>query len=669
MGLDAYLMSFDLAWAKALDAGDQDALREFRKAARTVKVQFQLIHESLAVEKKKWERGVKSRISRMAAEEERKESQADVIGRELLKKRYAEGKRPSEVLSRIFSTYQSFEESGLNSFYGGEETGNNLFWVADLPEIQQQVLGFMASMMSFNPAISTELDAAVRSDYLIQAEAALARPGFRDKSLFDLAQASEALTEALAPCPETPACIQPGPEEKPDGQPVPEPEQTAEANWVPDEPEATSAHPPVESFFPHLLLSPLQKDVLQRVSFEKLQQAVEHANLRAAKNVTIIVGPPYVADFAGAHMDATDPRVHLHIWDPKSHLSNPSQLAHKFPYRFLPPVDLSYAKKCMGAIFAEQDGERIFRSSDASLWFDARVTTAKHELPKALAKELKALPKDLVPARPYVEFEFFYHNREHQVGHAKPAHSRSTVHACLPSHTELAYGVLGKSFSVPLKERKWIDVPGTNRSRGWSANSLLDEKDLIHVSYEVQQKLHSLSSAQKTVEQQLLESEDQEQKAGAEDQKTIPPDAMSMLWPWQVGEAFWKELYESLTANPCKDLLVMTGTPSAPGALAAARLGCGYVGWVASSLHKSVIMETAVLHITCDCLLGNRVDWGRRFLSRAASLNGTEAVPETQVGGGLQGAESQAQDEAATPRKENKQAEDGGCESSSSSDS
>jgi hypothetical protein len=56
LGMDAYLMSFDLAWSLAAEAADAEALAEFENAALTVKVKFLYIEQNLNVELRKWDR-------------------------------------------------------------------------------------------------------------------------------------------------------------------------------------------------------------------------------------------------------------------------------------------------------------------------------------------------------------------------------------------------------------------------------------------------------------------------------------------------------------------------------------------------------------------------------------------------------------------------------------
>eukprot|EP00439_Symbiodinium_sp_Y106_P006232 s14880_g1.t1 len=72
----------------------------------------------------------------------------------------------------------------------------------------------------------------------------------------------------------------------------------------------------VSEYFPHIVLSDIQCDMLKKVTPEKLEAVISHAKLRAARNVSLIIGEAFAADMTG--MDAADSRVHMLLWDVKA---------------------------------------------------------------------------------------------------------------------------------------------------------------------------------------------------------------------------------------------------------------------------------------------------------------------------------------------------------------
>ena len=511
------------------------------------------------------------------------------------------------MLADVFRTYDSFIESGLWSYFrapgGSQDT--SLSWMNDLPESQVLVLQFLASMLSGSPNINKQLDTCLASDFLIAAELAMAMPHWTEAGLFNLAQSVEMHSSAHrvpeAPMAETTATADAAPSSAQES-----PNESA-SKWLPDagdveQQQQTVQEQSVSEYFPHIVLSDIQCDMLKKVTPEKLEAVISHAKLRAARNVSLIIGEAFAADMTG--MDAADSRVHMLLWDVKAAATNTSDVGLSKPWKFAPPHDANSSKaltkvmkQWFGRSCEDVDGaDRLMRKQDIAMFMDGRVPTIRTDITKQLRTSLKNLPPQFIPSRPTVNFEFFYHNNEWSLEQALPGrNSRTRFHACMPSHTEQGIAVIGKDFAVDTRERRWVNTPGSNRQRGWSDNSLQREADHCYITRATLQALHP----DKVVSDAMCED------AESDDGECQTVDKV-LLCPWQVGEDFWKELFNSVA--DCKQLVIFSPTPAGPACLAAARLGASFVGWVRNAMWKSVLMEYVVLHIALDLVCGNRED-------------------------------------------------------------
>ena len=317
--------------------------------------------------------------------------------------------------------------------------------------------------------------------------------------------------------------------------------------------------------------------------------------------------------------------LRVFIYDPKTFKSNSTPLAQRFPYRFLPSLDSSHLKVFLKTVFSSG----AFRNVDVAAVFDGRVASIHSDAGKALKQALKAVPVGQLPAKNYVEHQYFFNNQEFVTGYAKPRSMRNASSTCLCSHVENAFVIRGKAFEVPTLDRKFLDLPGSNRSRGWACNKLLAEKDHIVVSGAMQKKLYTepvtsekvpqdgegsdkeKDDTSKGKEKQADQGKDDTSK-GKENQaddegEEIVMDMATMLWPWQNTEDFWKEWLLGLRDDSL-EVLVVTPTPSVPLCLACARTGIHLLGFCFNETHRAILSEALQLRVTCELLLGNRQD-------------------------------------------------------------
>lgn len=523
-------------------------------------------------------------------------------------RRYGDGLGPSTVIATVTSSYDAFTKTGLFA-----HASDSLVWLGKLPECQQLVLQFIGGLLSGSPAIQEVLEKEVKAEYLVPAETVLHRAAWLDLNLLDMKQLAtmhEAALKKPEPAAQAP-CGLPPKGAAGGGEPQTPEKKEADAiadaqRYMPDveQPVVQEERKPVESYFPALALTDMQKDVLRRVPEEKLQNIMEHAQVRCRQFISITVGPPYVLD--ADVLEAKETR--LFIWDVKAHMTNASAKAHFHPWSLSPPFDAAVLKKSMKALFGKDDG--LFRKNDVAMFLDGRVPSVLSTVSTTLKKSLKDVSKELLPTRNFFSCSFFYHNREFTSGFAKPRSLRGNAfHALLPSHLETGLCVVGKAAEVPLKERRWLDLPGSNRSRGWSQNAIA--ADHILVPWGIKTQLPQVGVAE---HMDMVDGEAEAEK----DEKGIEEDAATICYPWSSEELFWRELWNSMPDG----LIIMSSTPSPFAALAAARLRRRYLGWVSMSVEKDIFLQSSLacvseamrwgqgvhLRVCVEMLLGNRED-------------------------------------------------------------
>ena len=80
--------------------------------------------------------------------------------------------------------------------------------------------------------------------------------------------------------------------------------------------------------------------------------------------------------------------------------------------------------------------------------------------------------------RPITLVRLMHHNNEFAGRqYAAAARVKSAVHSSLPDPLENMTMVIGKEPGlVPLRDRRYVDLPGNNRGRGWQQLSLKSEE-------------------------------------------------------------------------------------------------------------------------------------------------------------------------------------------------
>ena len=212
-------------------------------------------------------------------------------------------------------------------------------------------------------------------------------------------------------------------------------------------------------------------------------------------------------------------------------------------------------------------------------------------------------------------------------GYAGPSRVVAAMSSRVVSHLETAFVISGKGYATDLRERRFIDLPGSNRSRGWSGCSLKEEHEQIRVPYKLKKELEAPKES--VLKKDVLSSEDPQ--VGHEDSAltTVADDEPSWLWNWGHSEKFFRELFFAFgTPNTVR---VVSCTPSSAAMMAAARDRFRYLGFARTAKVKQILLEDAFLQVTLAMVRGSG-DFGfMRVLTREESLGGTEAGQGDQV--------------------------------------
>ncbi|CAE7285376.1 unnamed protein product, partial [Symbiodinium sp. CCMP2456] len=270
------------------------------------------------------------------------------------------------------------------------------------------------------------------------------------------------------------------------------------------------------------------------------------------------------------------------------------------------------------------------------------------------------------------EYHYFHHNRELQVGqYAGPRSVKNCVTARAISHVETCHVVLGRNFTTSVRERRFLDLPGNNRAKGFSNVSLKSEDEQVRVPMAIQEQLKTEKG---TVSKQDVVADDAEadgekvaQAAKAKVAEDVDHDsaAASLLWPWGQPEDFFRELFHGFGLPG--EIRVVTSTPSSAAMLASARDGYQFRGYARNMLTKKILMEDTTLRVAMAMILGAQ-DFGRmRVLTREASLGGSSSSLQAAFARGAQASPLKPQSEvdvAEEPEDDEEGAEGQGDEES-----
>ena len=400
-------------------------------------------------------------------------------------------------------------------------------------------------------------------------------------------------------------------------------------------------------------------------------------------------------DMATVSFDEWNDQPVLYLMDFKN-------FGHKHGNQLLWPVYSSLAlqqgRHILGKLLGEpgkrEDRPGSLKPDHLLAVLDGRNASNAQSVVKDLRKYSKQNPL-LRRTASCVTIRLMYHNREFaEGGHLTRKRRRQLFFSRLPEPLENLHIVLHKDGEVPGKaDRQFIDVPGSMCSRGIANLSMPApvEAALHAVTLAMADEICKLQagviSKAEEGEEEDADMDDGEldmvepdldgaaavQATGAPPQTSEVPAVVTFM-PWQGPEVQYREWYhlfgQSTSTNGTKRRIVEVFAGNGAGALAAARDGYKYTGYVWHPAQKDIVRQKVLLAIVLELILNKRNGFEiTRFLSRARSLGGSSGLDDEEQAVTSQ-VDSTADGAAASSQK--KQDADGQTkkdDSSSSSDS
>lgn len=255
------------------------------------------------------------------------------------------------------------------------------------------------------------------------------------------------------------------------------------------------------------------------------------------------------------------------------------------------PIAEPQLYKVLSKVFFENGA---MQNRDVLVLMDGRSARNGNNIRSFISEGKKA---KVLGSRGGVQLRLFYTNKEFGLAGDNTVRlrkSKTVFHACLPDPLETV-NVVGRSeyySGLPSRQRKWIDVPGTNASRGWSGLPLRSEV-YNTVSPETKKLVcgenekHALEATTEGLESDVAE-------------EVLEENAKLVLFPWECIEQVYAELLHCFASGDVDDEVRSTVLDLTPGSgmlcTAATRAGLHYVGLTNSLLHSQLIEETAPCH-------------------------------------------------------------------------
>lgn len=256
------------------------------------------------------------------------------------------------------------------------------------------------------------------------------------------------------------------------------------------------------------------------------------------------------------------------------------------------PIAEPQLYKVLSKVFFENGA---MQNRDVLVLMDGRSARNGNNIRSLISEGKKA---KVLGSRGGVQLRLFYTNKEFGLAgdnSVRLRKSKTVFHACLPDPLETV-NVVGRSeyySGLPSRERKWIDVPGTNASRGWSGLPLRSE-----VYNTVSPETKKLVCGENGNEKHALEATAEGLESDVAEE-VFEENAKLVLFPWECTEQVYAELLHCF-AGDVDDEVRSTVLDLTPGSgmlcTAATRAGLHYVGLTNSLLHSQLIEETAPCH-------------------------------------------------------------------------
>ena len=578
---------------------------------------------------------------------------------------YALGKSPSKVFKEVFGSYQSFhctfpKGNPLGFRFTSlddqpadrpvvESSDVNFLWIGQLCELQQDMLTFLRAFLDWRADIMAIANRALAIRKDISAEAFLSQQDFVDGQILQMnlwAEEYSKMSQAKLE-PERPP--EPLPPQQPTAQPQlerpseeeePMPNDDADDDVREVQPESNAVN-----YFPHLVLPHPIVDVLNSVEPSRFDSMVSHARLRWNKFIELLRTPSDSTQWGKAMLSTqllqtAGPKDRISfVYDSKTMSDSliPDRIVR--PFKHPSSFQIREFQDITAGLFGdvEDDPESRMTTSpfmwkgSASMFqvFDGRRPAATSKIGSHLNKVLKHVANfrgSNVPLR------LMYSNKEF----------RGSVP---PEPLETATQIVSKNFQVKVRGRKFIDLPGTNQTRGLNSIPFQDEFS-IQVRYwfktavlggyggaddgkDVEVDMDFLGDAGDGDIECLNEGFVDAATAEAAANDGARMDLPVRIFPWSFIERVPREFLNMYQPTG----VLLFGGGSGSWIVACARHNVRCVAFCKNDDHKTFLNEVVTVRIVVEMIEGKNDGFlSRRFLRREVSLGGHSEASAASAG-------------------------------------
>ena len=293
-------------------------------------------------------------------------------------------------------------------------------------------------------------------------------------------------------------------------------------------------------------------------------------------NVDLLVRGDLTQQLQALYAESSSEFAFIFLIDPKRH-------GRADNYRAMPAADKIMLGQVAAALF-NKDKPKFREDSDMLICFDGRSVNTNSQITKLLLKP--GIECKFLPARGAAVLRVMHHHREFSVNGWVRQRSCGGLCPNLPDPLESVFVAAGSTRfkNLPRRERRWVDLPGDNASRGWTGVGLRTQEDLDLNSVLPQTKDLLFQGQPSTTESHTSECPEDESER-----------VRVSCFPWEHSESIFKELHNCLAAetSQAKTLIVDLTPGSGVAATAAARHGVKYLAYCHNALHIDLIRETA----------------------------------------------------------------------------
>ena len=577
---------------------------------------------------------------------------------------YLDGYSPENIGKTLFSSWTNFHRehpTGLSLDPTADDKtsscGPSPAYLAKLAPSHAYLLEFIASLMTCNGDIDGIVTHSVSQEANLSAESFFERRVelVRD-DIFDL----NGLTDRHKSDISTPEPPQPPP---PPAATVARPVE-ADKNTTPDE-AMPDAEQPVEEddkntskHFPSLIFCEAAEARLNSVERARFAAMVSHAERRISPWVDLKILPTdpaaipeYIkATQAVQQLESEDKMMYIWCAGTASESIHPARLSR--PYKYPAPLDKVALENAVGNIAATPEegtagdkNKSLFTTHPSILIAsDGRRESSHRTINGVLNKTAKNSGGAVKNA---TSFRLMHSNAEFTNNRNLRGDATKTV----PEPLETLSICATADFKVRPVGRKYLDLPGTNRTRGLNNVPL----KIRTASITWATRCEILSGSSKTVPADddafgWMDVDDEEDQAEGDDDDDKTADISSQacdLYPWEHNELVCRELINCF--DPKTVVHFNTGGPSWP--LACARHSRHFIGFVRNAEHLQYVNKTLVASVVSEMIEGKQDGFSvRRFLSAQRSLGGStedgSSVAQPKVDEAKNAAEATADEEA-----------------------